>query len=122
MHISILTFTAAAMLTGLAFSARADALRSDPVIRGRSIVHYGDLDINSQPGAEILLRRIEQAAVEACGGRVNFTTYAGVPDDTFEECRRGTIARTVKKLRAPTIMRIYLQSNRNNHAVDAAKD
>jgi UrcA family protein len=121
MHISILTFTAAAMLTSLAFSAHADGSRPDPVIRGRSIVHYGDLDINSQPGAEILLRRIEQAAVEACGGHVNFTTYTAVSDDTFEECRRGTIARTVKKLRAPAITRIYLESNRNNHSVDVPK-
>jgi UrcA family protein len=96
-------------------------LRSHPVIRGRSIVHYGDLDIVSQPGAKILLRRIEQAAVEACGGHVNFTPYTAVPDDAFEECRRGTIARTVKKLRAPTITRIYLESNRNNRGADAPK-
>jgi UrcA family protein len=121
MHISILTLTAAAMLTALAFSAHADASRADPVIRGRSIVHYGDLDIDSQSGAEILLRRIERAAVEVCGGHVNFTTYTAVPDDTFEECRRGTIARTVKKLRAPTITRVYLESNRNNHGADAPK-
>jgi UrcA family protein len=119
MRFSIPTITAAAMLATLAFGARADASSPDPVIRGRSVVHYGDLNIDSEQDAKTLLRRIEQAATEACGGHPTFVTYTRVPDNTFEECRSGTVARAVKKLGAPTVTRIYFETNPRNHSLDA---
>jgi UrcA family protein len=119
MHHSIPTFAAAMMLTMLGFGAPADASSPDPVIRGRSIVRYGDLHIDSEQDAKILLRRIEQAATEVCGGHPPFVTYTRVPDTTFEECRRGTVARTVKKLGAPAVMRVYSETNRGSHILDA---
>jgi UrcA family protein len=115
MHISIWTFAAVAMLATLGFGAHADASSPDPIIRGRSIVHYGDLNIDSENDAKILLQRIEQAAKDACGGHPAFNTYTRTPDPTFEECRSGTIARTVKRLGAPTVTRIYAEANRSVH-------
>jgi UrcA family protein len=114
MHITIPTFAAAAMLATLGFAAHADAAAPDPAIRGRSIVRYGDLNIDSEQDAKILLQRIEQAAKEACGGHPTFRTYTRVPDQTFEECRSGTIARTVKKLGAPVVTRIYSEASRTD--------
>ena len=119
MHISISTFTAAAMLATLGFGAHAHPSSPDPVIRGRSIVHFGDLNIDSEQGAQILLQRIDQAAKEACGGHPTLTAYTRVPDPSFEECRSGTIARTVKKLGAPVVTRIYIEAKRNSHTSDA---
>jgi UrcA family protein len=119
MHISISTFTAAAMLATLGFGAHADTSSPDPVIRGRSIVHYGDLNIDSEHDAQILLQRIDQAATEACGGHPTLTAYTRVSDHSFEECRSGTIARTVKKLGATVVTRIYSEANHNSHASDA---
>jgi UrcA family protein len=59
-------------------------------------VRYDDLDINKSAGAEILLRRIDKAAVQICGGE---------PDQrllgervAFEKCRASTIDRSVAAL------------------------
>ena len=119
MPISLPTFAAAVMLSTLGLGGRADASSPVPVIRGRSIVHYGDLNIASEQDAKTLLQRIEQAAKEACGGHPSFKTYTATPDHTFEECRSGTIARTVKKLGAPVVTRIYFEAIRDSHTIDA---
>jgi UrcA family protein len=110
MHISIPTFTAAMILATLSFGAHADT-SSDPVkITGRSVVYYGDLNLNAEQDAKIMLQRIEQAAKKACGGHPTFSSYTGRLDGTFDECRSEAIARTVKQLSAPVVTRIYSEA------------
>jgi UrcA family protein len=108
-HISISIFAAAVMLASLSFGARADTSRDSQgaLIRGRSIVFYGDLNIETEQDAKIMLQRIELAAKKACGGQPTFSTYTGSLDHTFEECRCGATQRTVKQLGAPMVTRIY---------------
>jgi UrcA family protein len=109
MHVSTPIFTATVMLAALSFSARADTSTDNPgtITRGRSVVYYGDLNIETEQDAKIMLQRIERAAKKACGGHPTFGTYTGSLDHTFEECRLEAIQRTVKQLGAPTVTRIY---------------
>jgi len=65
-------------------------------------VRYGDLDINDPAGAEILLRRIDKAAVQICGGRPDQRLLLG-ERAAFEKCRGSTIDRSVDALNAPTV-------------------
>jgi UrcA family protein len=118
MHLSIPSLAAAVMLSTLAVRAHADTSSADPVIRGRSIVHYADLNIAAEQDAKILLQRIGQAAKEACGDHPTFKTYTAMPDHSFEECLSGTIARTVKKLSAPVVTRLYAEEIREARSVD----
>jgi UrcA family protein len=60
--------------------------------------------------AKIMLERIEQAAKKACGGHRTFNSYTGRLDDTFDECRREAVARTVIQLGAPIVTRIYFEA------------
>jgi UrcA family protein len=107
MRISTPNFAAAVMLAALGFGARADASSPSTIIRGRSVVFYGDLNIDTEQDAKILLQRIERAAKKACGGHPTFSTYTGSLDHTFEACRGEAIQRTVKQLGAPMVTRIY---------------
>jgi UrcA family protein len=107
MHISIPTFAAAVILATLSFGAHADASSHPVNITGRSAVCYGDLNLNSEQDAKIMLKRIEQAAKKACGGHATFSSYTGRLDNTFKECRDEAIQRTVKQLGAPIVTRIY---------------
>jgi UrcA family protein len=109
MRISTPIFTATVMLVALSFGARADTSTDGPgtIIRGRGVVYYGDLNIETEQDAKIMLRRIERAAKKACGGHPTFSTYTGSLDHTFEECRGEAIQRTVKQLGAPMVTRIY---------------
>ncbi len=73
-------------------------------------VRYGDLDISRPAGAEIMLRRIDKAAVQVCGGK---------PDQrlldqraAFEKCRASTIDRSVAALDAPTVSAAAGRSSR----------
>jgi UrcA family protein len=113
MQISISTFAAAVVLATLSFgAAHADTSSQPETITGRSAVYYGDLNLNAEQDAKIMLVRIEQAAKKACGGHPTFSGYTGRLDDTFDECRSEAIARTVKLLGAPAVTRIYSDAMR----------
>jgi UrcA family protein len=112
MYISTPIFAAAVMLAALSFGAHADTSTNGPgtIIRGRSVVYYGDLNIETEQDAKIMLQRIELAAKKACGGHATFSSYTGSLDHTFEECRSEAIQRTVKQLDAYMVMRIYSEA------------
>jgi UrcA family protein len=115
MHVSIQMFAAALMLAALCFGARAetstDALPTN--ITGRRIVYYGDLNLNAEQDAKIMLQRIERAAKTACGGHATFSSYTPSLDyTTFEECRERAIQRAVKQLGAPLVTRTYSERSR----------
>jgi len=108
MHVSILA--AAVILAALSFSAHADTSTST-ANRGRSVVYYGDLNIDVEQDAKILLQRIERAAKKACGGHATFSSYTGSLDHTFEECRSEATQRTVKQLGVPMVTRVFTETS-----------
>ena len=110
MRISTPIFAAAVMLAALSFGAHADTSSAGTIIRGRSVVYYGDLNIETEQDAKIMLQRIERAAKKACGGHPTFSTYTGSLDHTFEECRGEAVQRTVIQLGAPMVARIYSEA------------
>jgi UrcA family protein len=112
MRISTSILAAAVMLAALSFRARADTSTDDPPtkITGRSVVHYGDLNLSAEEDAKIMLRRIERAAKKACGGHAIVSPYGGTLEHTFEECRERAIDRAVKQLGAPRVTRIYFEA------------
>jgi UrcA family protein len=113
MRISTPLFAAAVMLAALCFGAHADtSTESAPAhITGRSIVNYGDLNLNAEQDAKIMLQRIERAAKAACGGHATFSSYTPSLDHhTFEKCRERAVQRTVKQLGAPLVTRIYSEA------------
>jgi UrcA family protein len=110
MRISTPIFSAAVMLAALSFGAHAETSSASTIIRGRSVVYYGDLNIDTELDAKIMLQRIERAAKKACGGHAIFSSYTGSLDHTFEECRSEAIQRTVKQLGAPLVTHIYSEA------------
>jgi|SRR5580692_4749451 UrcA family protein len=112
MHISTSIFAAALGLAALSFGAHADTSSdgSRTNITGRSVVYYGDLNLNAEDDAKIMLQRIERAAKKACGGHATFASVTGRLDHTFEECRGEAIQRAVKQLGAPLVTHIYSEA------------
>jgi len=72
-------------------------------------VRYGDLDISRSAGAEILLRRIDKAAVQICGGKPDQRLLG--ERQAFEKCRATTIDRSVAALNAPMVTAAAGRSN-----------
>jgi UrcA family protein len=112
MHVLTQIFATTVMLAALCFGAHADTSTDGrPThITGRRAVYYGDLNLNAEEGAKIMLQRIERAAKKACGGHATFSSYTGSPDRTFEECRVNAILRAVNELGAPLVTRIYSEA------------
>jgi UrcA family protein len=112
MRISTPISVAAVILAALSFGAHADTSTDGPPtnITGRSVVYYGDLNLNVEQDAKIMLQRIERAAKKACGGHATLSSYTGSLDHTFEECRGKAIQRAVKQLGAPLVTRIYSEA------------
>ena len=109
MQISTPIFAAAVVLAALSFDARADMSTDarNNGISGRSAVNFGDLNLNTEQDAAIMLQRIERAAKKACGGHATFSSYTGSLDRTFDECRSRAIQRTVNRLDAQMVTRLY---------------
>jgi UrcA family protein len=112
MHVSTPIFAAAVMLAAVCIDAHADTSTDGrpTKITGRSVVHYGDLNLNAEQDAKIMLQRIERAAKKACGGHATFSSYTGSLEHTFEECRSKAIQRAVSKLGSPLVTRIYSEA------------
>ena len=112
MHVFTQLFAAVVMPAALCFGAHAGTSIDGPPtdISGRSAVYYGDLNLNAEQDAKIMLQRIERAAKKACGGHATFSSYTGSLDHTFEECRGQAIQRAVKQLGAPLVTRIYSEA------------
>jgi UrcA family protein len=75
MRVSTPIIAAALMLAALSCGARADTSSQPAKITGRSAVYYGDLNLNAEQDAKIMLEGIEQAAKKACGGHPTFRSY-----------------------------------------------
>jgi UrcA family protein len=110
MQVSISMF-AAAVLMAISVGAQADSSDElSTIARGRSVVHYGDLDIHAEHDAKILLQRIDRAATKACGGHATFGSISHLPDHAFEKCRLEAIGRTVTELGVPIVKRLYSEA------------
>jgi UrcA family protein len=92
----VLCFAAAATLS---CAAPVLAQTSDTVPSVR--VKYGDLNIGSPAGAQLLLRRIEAAANTACGGAPDIRQLHQWT--SFEACRRSAAARAVAAVDSPML-------------------
>jgi UrcA family protein len=64
-------------------------------------VKYGDLNIGSRAGAQVLLKRIDAAANIACGGEPDIRELNRVA--SFETCRRSAVARAVVAANSPML-------------------
>ena len=64
-------------------------------------VKYGDLNIGSPAGAQVLLKRIEAAANTACGGAPDIRQLDQWA--SFEACRRSAVARAVVAVDSPML-------------------
>jgi UrcA family protein len=77
-------------------------------VTGRTAVHYGDINLSDEHDAWIMLQRIERAAKTACGGHATVSSNTGTVDyHTFDECRARAVQRTVQRLGAPLVTRVY---------------
>jgi len=107
MNLSIKTLVAAAGIVCMGSAVHADTKPRDGVIRGQAVVRYGDLNLSDERDAHMMLRRIDRAAIDACGGRHPFGLYDGPSQQAFANCRADAVARAVAGLGAPLVTRVY---------------
>jgi UrcA family protein len=69
------------------------------------IVRVSDLNVASQPGAEVALRRIKNASAQFCGGDGDYTNL----DRRSEQkaCARIMTTKAVRVLNAPMVTALY---------------
>ena len=108
-------FGIAAAMAGAAMAqTEADAARSvyrEPV---SVAVHYGDLDLSNPDGASVMLHRLHDAALNACGA-----DDASVSDYKWSvhrsACYHQSMDRAVADLGAPAVSQLY-----QDHAIYAS--
>jgi UrcA family protein len=65
------------------------------------VVKYGDLNIGSPAGAQVLLKRIKAAASAACGGKPDIRELSKLAN--FKACRRSAVGRAVVAVDSPVL-------------------
>lgn len=89
-----------------ATAVQATALDVPPVV-----VHYGDLDLSTTAGAEMLYKRIETAAEKVCpsaDSQLLIQYRAGV------RCRAAVVAQTVAGINSPQLVAVYEAKTHHN--------
>ncbi len=68
-------------------------------------VSYADLDLQSEAGAQTLVKRLSRAAIDACGGKpVSGPIAIQVAEKTvFEACRKSAIRDAVQTVDRPMV-------------------
>lgn len=101
----------ATILGFAALQAQAfDSAGNDSPVRTRFVVKFADLNLDNEHDAKIILKRIERAARQACGGQPAFSSYTGGLERNFYECRDAAIREAIAQLRAPLVGRVYEQA------------
>jgi UrcA family protein len=98
-----------------AFALTATAPAQPPAqLRGDAAVRYGDLDLGREADARTMLKRLDVAANEACGGRPALRGSRPGLDTflraDFQDCHAEALAKAVSALKAPAVSRLFAQS------------
>jgi UrcA family protein len=107
MRISIAALaTLASLGLGATAPAMATALRSaeQPGV-SQKVVHFGDLNLNTEHGADQLYRRLNFAARDVCSD--NGDMYYLTQSRAYHQCRRNALERAVAQLDEPKVTAIY---------------
>lgn len=100
---TIRMFAAASMIAGTmpAFAGSSSSFVEFP----RVVVSYADINLATQSGAEIMLRRIFLAAKQVCGDRAGIRDTAERREIRF--CLRVASANAVKEINAPMLTAVF---------------
>ena len=96
---------------GIAASAFAQPQEYDGIIPEvdliveQVVVFHGDLDLTSEAGAVVMLRRLERGARKACGGTPGRQPLA--MELAYRICREQALSDAVAQLDAPLVSAFY---------------
>jgi UrcA family protein len=82
--------------------------RSEAVVT-RVRVPVGDLDLNTQAGADTLIRRVSAAAASACGGADAMGVTGLAEQRAYRACKTKAVSQTIARLDAPVVRARYAQ-------------
>jgi UrcA family protein len=86
------------------YAAPATSQSASPPIR----VKTSDLNLTNRQDSAILLRRIDAAATEACGGWVS-SNPIDLQEAQLSECHAAAVGRAVAQVNSPTVNALYEQ-------------
>ena len=93
-----LTALTACLLVGAAGNSRAATPANPPAVK----VTYGDLNLESTPGTQVLYARIESAARQVCGSReVDIRDLGAL--SRAQSCESRAIAQAVQAVHSPAL-------------------
>ncbi len=98
-----------ALICALALAAAAPtlALAAPAAEQAPSVVvHFSDLDLSRQHDAQVLLSRIDDAAMESCGATIH-TDPAQYAVIRRSACRAETMASAVAQINAPLLSALF---------------
>jgi UrcA family protein len=92
----------------LSAGAVAPAAHADPDVRTVSVrVASEGLDLSTETGAAVYLKRLARAATEACGGQPDYSPLARLGEQRFQACRAKALSAVVAQSASPLVKRQY---------------
>jgi len=96
------------VIAALSAGALAPAAQAAPDVRTVSVrVTSAGLDLTTEAGAAVYLKRLARAATEACGGQPDYSPLATSGAKRFEACRGRALSTAVAQSASPLVQRRY---------------
>lgn len=77
-------------------------------------IAYGDLNLQNEADARLMLDRLKRAAYRACGGNPrshpSYEVMPGYTVEVFRECREDAISAAVASVNSPTLTRVLAET------------
>lgn len=97
-------FAIAAAMSCAALFVCAAPVQAIPVTR-QVVVHYDDLNLANEAGAQQLIHRLETSASRACGGLPAAENYAAWT--AYQACTKAAMQNAVTNVNHPVVNRLY---------------
>ena len=118
---SNLSALAAFAVVGLIATAQPAAARTSESSDDTAsvTVHYADLNLNSEAGAKVMLRRIRNAAEEICGSELSMVEQWSL-GRAYPACATPIVDRAVTQLNSPFVTAINSGSHGSSETMVAS--
>jgi len=97
--------SALALTALVAFNQSATAQTPYSTKTKQMAISFGDLDVNSEVGAKVLLNRLRMAARSVCWPAPMFVDLSGW--DFYDACRKNALDNAVAAVGSPEVVEIY---------------
>ena len=102
-----MSYVLKALIASLAVASVSLTAHSKEPIVNHVMVSYAELDLSKERGADQMLRRLDRAASQACGGKPALGPLDLSTRSIYKACVHGALVQAIADLNHPMVSQMY---------------